>query len=82
MDLREWLAGASAEERERVAREANSSVAYLWQLAGGHRRPSLEKSLRIEKATGGDLKVEDLRPDLAELVPNQSRLGTAAESAA
>lgn len=38
--LRGWLAATSAEERERVAREARTSVAHLWQLAGGHRKAS------------------------------------------
>ncbi len=35
--LREWLAKASPERRDEVAKKAGTSAGYLWQLAGGHR---------------------------------------------
>lgn len=63
MDIRTWLSGADKPERERVAREAGTSVAYFFQLAGGHRNASIELAKRIERATGGLVSRRDLRPD-------------------
>ncbi|MFG8966782.1 hypothetical protein ACEP11_31415, partial [Pseudomonas aeruginosa] len=62
--LRGWLAATSAEERERVAREARTSVAHLWQLAGGHRKASPSLAERLQDASGGQITIAGLRPDL------------------
>lgn len=62
--LRGWLAATSAEERERVAREAKTSVAHLWQLAGGHRKASPSLAERLQDASGGQITIAGLRPDL------------------
>ncbi len=62
--LRDWLAKASTEERESLAKEARTSVAYLWQLAGGHRRASLKLAKKLQDASGGKLTIEGLRPDI------------------
>lgn len=50
--LQEFLRAATADEREGVAAEAGTSVGYLYQLAGGHRRnPSAALAVAIQRAT-------------------------------
>lgn len=66
--LREWLHGATDSERERVAAEAGTSVAYLWQLSGGHRKASIELASRLQFASDGALTVSGLRPDIHALI--------------
>jgi len=53
--LRQWLREHSPEERESLAAACKTSVPYLYQLAGGHRTPSLRLSLLIEQHTGGSV---------------------------
>lgn len=62
--LRNWLSNNPQAQREIVANEAGTSVAYLWQLAGGHRKASLEMAKRLQDATAGNLTIEGLRPDI------------------
>lgn len=64
MDMRTFLKTTSKTERERVAKEVETTVAYLFQLAGGHRKPSVKLAMRLEKASGGLLSRRDLRPDI------------------
>lgn len=64
MDMRTFLKTTSKTERERVAKEVETTVAYLFQLAGGHREPSVKLAMRLEKASGGLLSRRDLRPDI------------------
>lgn len=68
IQIKEWLRLATDEERERVAREAHTSVAYLYQLAGGHRRASLELADRLRTATAGALTIEGIRPDYHQIL--------------
>jgi hypothetical protein len=52
MTLKEFLRAASKEQRQEVADAAGTSVGYLYQLAGGHRRnPGTHIALGIESAT-------------------------------
>ena len=62
--LRTWLSKTPPEQRQRVAEDAETSVAYLWQLSGGHRKASLEMAKRLQDATEGQLTIEGLRPDI------------------
>ncbi|MDR5867956.1 helix-turn-helix domain-containing protein [Halomonas koreensis] len=62
--LRDWLGQNDSAEREALAERAGTSVAHLWQLAGGHRRASLELAKRLEDASRGGLTIEGLRPDI------------------
>ena len=62
--LRHWLAGAPPERREEVAKKAGTSVGHLWQLAGGHRRASVELATRLQDASGDEITIAGLRPDL------------------
>ena len=66
--LREWLHTANEAEREQLAKDASTSVAYLWQLAGGHRKASIELASRLQAASAGRLTIAGLRPDLPALI--------------
>ncbi len=62
--LRDWLGRTNTNERQDLADLAGTSVAHLWQLAGGHRKASLELAKRLEDASKGALTIEGLRPDI------------------
>lgn len=62
--LRDWLGQTPNPKRQEVADTAGTSVAYLWQLAGGHRKASLEMAKRLQDASAGALTIEGLRPDI------------------
>lgn len=64
MDVKEFLRSTDKPERERVAKRANTTVAYLFQLSGGFSRPSATMCLRLETASDGRMTREELRPDL------------------
>lgn len=55
-------------ERTRVVRLAGTTVAYLYQLAGGHRTAGAKLAQRLEAATAkcryGKIHKSDVRPDL------------------
>lgn len=65
--LREWLAKTPTPRREEVAEKAGTSVGYLWQLAGGHRKATSELAERLQDATNGEITIAGLRPDLVDL---------------
>lgn len=48
--LQTWLENAAADERFDLASTAATTVNYLYQLAGGHRRASAELAIKIETA--------------------------------
>lgn len=73
MNLKTFLKGASPSERERLAVEAGTSVAYLVQIAGGWSKASAQLTLRLEKATGGAVHRSDLRPDIYPPEPKRRR---------
>jgi DNA-binding transcriptional regulator YdaS (Cro superfamily) len=64
MDAKNFLRNTDKDERERVARRANTTVAYLFQIAGKFSRPSADMCVRLETASDGRMTREDLRPDL------------------
>ena len=51
MMMREFMRAASKGERSDVAAVCDSSVGYLYQLAGRHRFASAYMALRLEEAT-------------------------------
>ncbi|WAR46937.1 helix-turn-helix domain-containing protein [Methylomonas rapida] len=51
------------EERERLANAVGSSVAYFYQVAGGHRKPSASLCVLLEQHSNGLLTKEELRPE-------------------
>lgn len=64
MNMREFLNAIDQAERERFAKNAQTSVGYLWLLAGDHRRPSPKLARRLHEASGGRMTLAELRPDL------------------
>ncbi|WP_369991282.1 hypothetical protein [Pseudomonas xanthosomatis] len=62
--LRDWLATATNDRRRDVAAAAKTTVGHLWQLAGGHRKASAELAERLQDASGGEITIAGLRPDL------------------
>mgnify|MGYP003604983055 FL=1 len=65
--LRDWLASAPNDRRQAVADAAKTTVGHLWQLAGGHRKASAELADRLQDASGGEITIAGLRPDLLDL---------------
>lgn len=65
--LRLWMAKTPSDVRETVAKAAGTSVGHLRQLAGGHRKASPELAERLQEASGGELTIAGLRPDLIAL---------------
>jgi DNA-binding transcriptional regulator YdaS (Cro superfamily) len=65
--LRDWLASTSNDRRREVATTAKTTVGHLWQLAGGHRKASAELAGRLQDASGGEITIAGLRPDLLDL---------------
>lgn len=53
IELAEHLRTLTADQRERLAARCKTSVAYLYQIAGKHRRPSVGLAEAIEKETDG-----------------------------
>jgi DNA-binding transcriptional regulator YdaS (Cro superfamily) len=54
----------SPSERADFAAKANTSSAYLSQLAHGHRKAGLKLIHAIELASNGEVGGHDLRPDI------------------
>ena len=50
--------------RSGLAKALGTSEAYISQLAHGHRRITEGNAIRIEIATDGKVRCEDLRPDV------------------
>lgn len=64
MDMKTYLAKLNHEEKVSFAKQAKTSVAYLSQLAHGHRKAGLKSIHAVEKATDGQVTRYDLRPDI------------------
>lgn len=68
MDMKQFIksferSAEGREELESFAERVGSSVGYLRQIAGNHRKPSAEFTIKLEEESGGKLRREDLRPD-------------------
>lgn len=66
MDLKTYIDTLSDEQLEYFAAEAKTSVAYVKQVASGHRRAGPKSMFNFMRASGGVLTPEALRPDLME----------------
>lgn len=49
--MRAWMAAATPDEQQLLAKRAGTTRAHLYQLAGGHRQASSAMAGRIEAAT-------------------------------
>lgn len=66
MNLKFYLSSLSAAQRKALASGCKTSVAYLSQIAHGHRKCSVPLAIAIERSTDGAVPVEELLPDLIE----------------
>lgn len=64
MDMRTFLQTSTASERELLAKAVGTTVAYLYQIAGGHRDPSPTLAIQIHRAKDGLVSCHGLRPDI------------------
>lgn len=69
MNLKNWMKKTDSAQRQRLADCADTSVGYLWQLAGGHRKPGVETAKALVKASQrvtptAPMTLDALRPDI------------------
>ena len=62
MKLRDWLREKWTGSKEEFARKVGISLMSLNRYERGVRQPRLDIALRIERATNGEVTVEDLIP--------------------
>ena len=65
MNFKTYYRNLTASEKSALASRLDTSLAYLSQLAYGHRKAGAKFLLRIEKATGGKVTPTGLRQDAA-----------------
>jgi len=64
MDLKTYLSNLKRGGISELANKLEISSSYLSQLSSGSAPISMERCIEIEKATGGAVRCEDLRPDI------------------
>lgn len=60
MNARHFMELRGKEAAEKVAKDAGTSYAYLYQISLGHRRPSLALAKRLVKASSGEMDLISL----------------------
>jgi DNA-binding transcriptional regulator YdaS (Cro superfamily) len=71
MNLKEYFSKLDRGEATRLAKEVEVSISFLSQIASGSSKAPIKCCLRIEKATGGQVTRQDLRPfDAHEIWPD------------
>jgi hypothetical protein len=63
MDMKTFMQTSTPEEREKLANSVNSSVAYFYQIAGGHKKPGSQLCKKLVSADPR-LTLIELRPDI------------------
>lgn len=64
MDMRQYLDQHGTDAVKTLAGKAESSYAYLSQIAYGHRRPSPKLAKKLEELTDGEITRHELLPDV------------------
>lgn len=64
MNIQKYIAPMTSDELNEFAVKAGTSVAYLRQLASGHRKAGMKSIGGIVSASGGSVSAIDLRPDV------------------
>lgn len=64
MNLRDYYAQLSKDERKRLADDLGIKMGYLLNVVSGCKPVSRYLALALEQATRGLLKRQELRPDL------------------
>lgn len=62
--LRDVWRAWSRSEREALAKEAGTTHEYLRMIFTNQKKPGALMAVRIDKATGGAVTAEQLRPDI------------------
>lgn len=64
MTLAEYMKTLSPEQKESYAQRCGTTVAYLFQLSGGHSKASGPLARTLGAQSGGLVQLEALRPDI------------------
>ncbi len=64
MDMLNFWRELPPANKRKLATSLDTSVAYLSQIANGHRKAGFVLAKAIEDATSGAVTREDLRPDV------------------
>lgn len=64
MELKQFLKDLGAVALVDFARRCETTPAHLKQVAGGHRRAGEYLCINIDRETKGQVKCENLRPDV------------------
>ena len=64
MELKAYWETLDAAARRQFAKRAGTNVVYLSQLVHKHRRPSADLAKAISKASGDQIPLAKLRPDI------------------
>ena len=62
MKLENYIKELSDDELARFAARAETSIAYLKQIASGHRNAGVKSLMMIPPASDGKVTIQDLRP--------------------
>lgn len=74
MDIKTYLKKHECSQQE-FADKIGVSQGLVWQWLEGHTRITAERALEIEEKTRGEIKREDLRPDLYGQASRNTRIG-------
>lgn len=78
MDIKQFLEAFGAQELERVAKKAGTTLGYLRdQVANGHRNVSTDLAKRLAKESGQRMTLPRLRPDIWGQASSGARRETA-----
>lgn len=65
MDIKTYKSAYNKSHLVEIAKAVGSSYEYVWeQLAGGHSQAGVAMAVKIEKATGGKVSRQEIRPDI------------------
>ncbi len=64
MELKDYLTSCDKGQREDFATRCRTTVAYLYQIAGGHRKASHVLAARMADESAGEVTRHELRPDI------------------
>lgn len=66
MDAYTYIEKHGKPAAEALAAKAGTKYIYFYQIATGHRKPSPSLAKALVEASGGELTLTDLRPDIYE----------------
>lgn len=64
MDLKTYLGGLAPDQREEMAARCGTSVGHLKNIAYGYKPCGEALAIAIDRESGGQVRCEDLRPDV------------------